>query len=176
MIKPPETIFAFIDSQNLKRGVENQIYDKRGDLIYPGWPLSFKKLRLYLKNKFKVSKAFLFIGRVPGNESLYADLASFGYQMVYKPTLQFTNPSGALETKGNVDAELVLHTMIEFRNYDKAIIVAGDGDYFCLVEYLEKRHKLGNLLIPNKNRYSKLLNPFAKYMVFISDLESSLRR
>jgi hypothetical protein len=176
MNNPPETFFAFIDSQNLKRSVENQIYNSKDRLVYPGWPLCFKKFRLYLRNKFKVSKAILFIGRVPGNEGLYANLESFGYEMVYKPTLQFKNSSGDIETKGNVDAELVLHTMIEFHNYDRAIIVAGDGDYFCLVEYLEKRQKLGNLLIPNKNRYSKLLNPFAKYMVFISDLESSLRR
>ena len=31
--------------------------------------------------------------------------------------------------KGNVDAELVLHTMIEYKHFDKAIIVSGDGDF-----------------------------------------------
>jgi uncharacterized LabA/DUF88 family protein len=40
-------------------------------------------------------------------------------------------PSGRV--KGNVDAELVLHTMIEYDNYSKAIIISGDGDFFCLV-------------------------------------------
>ena len=42
-------------------------------------------------------------------------------------------------TKGNVDAELVLHSMIEYSKYDKAIIASGDGDFRCLIEYLEKK-------------------------------------
>jgi len=32
--------------------------------------------------------------------------------------------------------------MIEYNNYDKAIIVSGDGDFHCLVEYLEEKEKL----------------------------------
>ncbi len=111
-----------------------------------------------------------------GNEGLYQNLASFGYQMEYKPTLQYINGDNKPQTKGNVDAELVLHTMIEYNNFDKAIIVSGDGDYFCLVEYLEKNNKLIHLMIPNKYQYSSLLRPYAKFMVFISDLENNLKK
>ncbi len=32
------------------------------------------------------------------------------------------------EVKGNVDSELVLNAITEISNYNKAIIVAGDGD------------------------------------------------
>jgi len=46
------------------------------------------------------------------------------------------------KVKGNVDAELVLHTMIEYLNYDRALLVTGDGDFFCLVDYLIKKNKL----------------------------------
>jgi uncharacterized LabA/DUF88 family protein len=81
-----------------------------------------------------------------------------------------------METKGNVDSELVLHTMIEFNNYDKAIVVAGDGDYFCLAEHLENNNKLKHIMIPNKFRYSRLLNTYIKYIVFVSDLKTSLKR
>ena len=56
-------------------------------------------------------------------------------------------PNG--EVKGNVDAELVLHTMIEYTNYDKALIVTGYGDFYCLVDYLLSNNKLLNLMIPN---------------------------
>lgn len=78
--------------------------------------------------------------------------------------------------KGNVDAELVLHSMIELPNYDKAIIVAGDGDYCCLLDYLKKNNKLAKLAIPNKYSYSSLLKPYLPYAVYISDLKSSLER
>ena len=48
-----------------------------------------------------------------------------------------------------MDAELVLHAMIEYPNYDKAIVVSGDGDFHCLIEYLEKQGKLARVLILN---------------------------
>ena len=41
--------------------------------------------------------------------------------------------------KGNVDAELVLHSAaIEYDNYDKAIVITSDGDFRCLFEYLKE--------------------------------------
>lgn len=166
-------IYAFIDSQNLNLGVKNDIV-RQGKIIYTGWPLDFKSFFIYLKTKYNVAKAFLFIGKVPGNEGLYASLTSFGYQLVFKPTLQYVNSDNQPQTKGNVDAELVLHTMIQLTNFDKAIIVAGDGDYYCLVEYLVRNNRLLHIMIPNKYSYSQLLTPFVKYMVFVSDLKNSL--
>jgi uncharacterized LabA/DUF88 family protein len=78
--------------------------------------------------------------------------------------------------KGNIDAELVLNSMIEYKNYDKAIIVTGDGDFYCLIKYLEENNKLKRLLIPNAEKYSKLLKkPAAKKIKFISALKSKLK-
>lgn len=81
-------------------------------------------------------------------------------------------PSG--KPKGNIDAELVLHTMLEFPNYDKAVIVAGDGDYYCLIEHLRKQNKLKKLIIPNRFEYSSLLRKFAPDMAFVNDLRGKL--
>jgi uncharacterized LabA/DUF88 family protein len=135
--------------------------------------LDFKKFYVYLKDKFNVSKAFLFIGKVDSNESLYAFLEKSGYTMIYKPTMEYDD-AGGKKIKGNVDAELVLHSIIEYPNYDKAIIVAGDGDYHCLIEYLASKNKLFHVLIPNRYRYSSLLRKFSNYFVFVSDLRSKL--
>jgi Protein of unknown function DUF88. len=175
LLTKKEIIYAFIDSQNLNLGVKKDLYSKDGTRFYKGWKLNFKKFYFYLKTKFNVSKAIIFIGRVPGNESLYTYLTSIGYEIEFKPTLTYHNGDGITETKGNVDAELILHTMVEFTNFDKAIIVAGDGDYFCLIDYLEKSGKLLHVIIPNKYRYSKLLKPFNKYLVFVTDLKGSLK-
>ncbi|MBI2589348.1 NYN domain-containing protein [Candidatus Saccharibacteria bacterium] len=65
--------------------------------------------------------------------------------------------------KGNVDADLVLWTMKEMKNYDKAVIVSGDGDFYSLIEYLEKENKLLKLLTPSIH-YSGLLKPFEAYI------------
>lgn len=152
--------FAFIDSQNLNLGVKSQ-----------GWQLDWRKFRQYLRNKYNVSKAFLFIGYKPGNEDLYTQLQKNGYVVILKPTL--TLPNGTV--KGNVDAELVLHTMIEFRNYNKAIIVSGDGDFHYLIEYLESKTKLAYVLTPNKY-YSRLFKDFSKYVVRLDWLKQSLEQ
>ena len=170
MINKELTIYAFIDSQNLNLSIQKNITDPvSGRIIYQGWKLDFKRFFVYLKDKYKVNKAFLFIGFVPGNESLYKSLQEFGYILIFKPTLSFTKGKDKL-IKGNVDAELILHTMIELSNFDKSIIVAGDGDYYCLIEYLEKQNKLLHIFIPNKFRYSSLLRKYIKYFVYVTDL------
>ncbi|MFZ4591537.1 MAG: NYN domain-containing protein [Ignavibacteria bacterium] len=151
--------FAFIDSQNLNLSTLNQ-----------GWKLDFKRFRIYLKDKFDVTNAFLFIGYDPTNSNLYTSLQTYGYIIVFKPTL--TLPTG--KTKGNIDAELVLHTMIEYDNFDKAVIVTGDGDFYCLVEYLTKHNKIEKLIIPDKNKYSSLLRKFIPNILFMNGLKGKL--
>ena len=156
--------YAFIDSQNLNLGIKGC-----------GWDLDFAKFYIYLKDKYKVEKPFLFIGYVPGNEALYTFLQKAGYIVVFKPTLEYQK-DGEIHRKGNVDAELVLHTMIEYSNYAKAIIISGDGDFHCLIEYLEKNEKLGRIIIPNRRSYSQLLWKFRKYMDYMNNLNNKLKR
>lgn len=151
--------YAFIDSQNLNLAIREQ-----------GWALDFKRFRRYLEDKYRVTKAFNFIGYLPTSESLYTSLQEYGYILIFKPTLSL--PDGRV--KGNIDAELVLHTMIEYPNYDKAIIVTGDGDFYCLIDYLKKQNKLGRLIIPNRYKFSSLLRKFASDMVFMNELRSKL--
>jgi len=151
--------YAFIDSQNLNLSIQEQ-----------GWKLDFGRFRIYLKDQYGVDKAYLFIGYVPTNESLYISLQNSGYILVFKPTLIL--PSG--KPKGNVDAELVMHAMIEYPNYEKAVVVTGDGDYYCLVDYLRKNGKLLRLIVPNRYKYSSLLRKFASQISFMNDLRGKL--
>ena len=158
-----EKIYAFIDSQNLNLGIRSA-----------GWQLDFRKFRIYLRNKYDVEKAFLFLGYVSGNEKLYTNLQRYGYIIIFKPTLEFKN-GRRQKIKGNVDAELVLHSVMEKDNYDRAIIVSGDGDFYCLVEYLVNLRKLEKILVPNY-KYSRLLKHFIKYIVHLQKARESLER
>ena len=151
--------YAFIDSQNLNLSIRRQ-----------NWRLDFKRFRKYIEDKYNVTKAFIFIGYVVTNESLYARLQDYGYILIFKPTLIL--PDG--KPKGNIDAELVLHSMIEYPNYDKAVIISGDGDFYCLIEYLKSRDKLLKLVIPNRYSFSSLLRRFAPYMLFMNGLRNKL--
>jgi len=151
--------YAFIDSQNLNLAIRQQ-----------GWILDFRRFRRYLHDKYHIGKAYLFIGYIPTNQSLYTSLQDDGYILIFKPTLIL--PDG--KVKGNVDAELVLHTMIELPKYDRAVIVSGDGDFYCLIEYLHKQNKLEKLIIPDRNQYSSLLKKFMPYITFMNDLKTKL--
>lgn len=138
--------FAFIDSQNLNKAIENQ-----------GWKLDYQKFFVYLKEKYRVQKAFLFFGYIPKYEGLYDYLKRCGYILIFKPVLSYFDRS----VKGNTDAELVLQAMIQYNNFDKAVIVSGDGDFYCLIDYFNSNNKLECLIIPDAHRYSGLLKPFA---------------
>jgi len=157
-----ENNYAFIDSQNLYRGVQAS-----------GWQVDYRKLRLYLKNKYSVQRAYLFIGYLEGNEGLYQMLQEMGYILIFKPTMVIRK-NGNETVKGNVDAELVLHaSAITYNDYDKAIIISNDGDFYCLVKFLDERDKLLKLLAPSKH-YSGLLRKYDGYIVRIDKLRKSL--
>ena len=161
-IMQKKKIYAFIDSQNLNLGVRSQ-----------GWKLDFARFRVYLADKYRVEKAYLFIGFLGGNEDLYTYLQESGYICIFKPTLPI-KLDGRVVVKGNVDAELVLHTMIEYPHYSQAVIVSGDGDFRCLIEYLVKKNKLLKMIVPNKH-YSSLLREFAQYIVNIQEVKHKLQ-
>jgi len=155
--------YAFIDSQNLNLGVRSQ-----------GWILDFVRFRRFLKDKYLIGKAYLFIGFVPENQMLYTELQKAGYICIFKPTLEIKK-DGKAKVKGNVDAELVLRAMIEYPNYEKAVIVSGDGDFYCLIEYLIKQNKLGKIIVPN-NRFSSLLKKFSNFIVNIQLFKGKLTK
>jgi uncharacterized LabA/DUF88 family protein len=159
--KPAIQNYAFIDGQNLNQGIQSL-----------GWRLDFKKFRIYLKDKYQITKVYYFVGYLAKNEPLYDFLKKAGFVLIFKPTLERSN--GAV--KGNCDAELVLQAMIEYSRYDKAVIVTGDGDFTCLIDYLRYKGKLAMVLIPNENRYSSLIRRATqgRYRAFISDLRPRL--
>lgn len=105
---------------------------------------------------------------------MYTKLQEDGYICVFKPTLLLKDG----KVKGNVDAELVLHSIIEFSNYNQAVIVSGDGDFYCLIEYFIGKNKLRKVLAPNQYSYSSLLDrlstPENNILHFINFLREKL--
>jgi uncharacterized LabA/DUF88 family protein len=63
--------------------------------------------------------------------------------------------------------------MKELPNYHRAVIVSGDGDFYCLVEYLAAKGRLAKLLTPN-DHYSNLFNRYEKYIIRLDRLKKQL--
>ncbi len=178
--------YAFIDSQNLNLGTQRM-----------GWKLDWRKFRQYLAKEYGVTKAYMFIGYMTENEALYEYMHELGYLVVLKPTVDVNaqqhdkdkdqksdidnSPKNSEHkeekekstVKGNVDAELVLYAMKELPNYQQAIIVSGDGDFFSLAEYLDEKGRLSRILAPNW-QYSSLLKPFESKIVRLDQLRRQL--
>jgi len=170
-----QNVYAFIDSQNLNVGTQKF-----------GWKMNWIRFRQWLTEEYGVTKAFMFIGYIPENEALYEQMYEAGFMVVLKQTYDMTKvheePKPVAEggkeeekrpIKGNIDADLVLWAMKELSNYDKAIIVSGDGDFFSLVEYLESKKRLGHILTPS-GHYSQLYNKYESYVVRLDQFKRTL--
>ena len=160
LIKQTITNYAFIDSQNLNLGIQKL-----------GWKLDYKKFRVYLKEKYAVEKAYMFIGFVSEYQKLYDRLQESGFILNFKPTI----PDEDGKIKGNVDADIVLSAMINWNNYEKAIIVSSDGDFYSLVTHLYKCNKLETVLSPDYDECSSLLKQKAMEKInFMNNLKNKL--
>lgn len=153
-MKNKENNYAFIDSQNLYRGIKSQ-----------KWLLDWERFRVYLREKYGVSVAYLFIGYIPEHNDLYDGLQKAGFVLKFKPVL----PNGKDGVKGNVDADLVLQAMIDKDVYDKAVLVSSDGDFYSLVRYLYDNGKLKMVMSPHSDTCSSLLKKTAKEKIVYMD-------
>ena len=126
VVTQPKGNYAFIDGTNLHLSTK-----------YLGWLIDWRAFREYLQKRHNVTHALYFVGYMQQYEWIYNYLKRYGYELVHKPILTLPNR----KMKGNCDTELVLHAMIELEKYDRAVIVTGDGDMGCLVEYLSSINK-----------------------------------
>ena len=136
---------AFIDGQNLHLGT-----------MQNGWKVDYGKFRVYLKDKYHISEAYYFLGYVSETEQdLYNNLQKAGFIVSFKDH----NPAMLAQKKGNVDTDIVFEVMknlIDNKDFNKIVLVSGDGDYKKLVDYLIKKNKFEKILFPNKNFASSL--------------------
>lgn len=140
-----ENNLAFIDGQNLHLGTTQN-----------NWKVDLKKFRIYLKDKYHITEAYYFLGYVSDAEQdLYNNLQKSGFIVLFKEH----NPALKGTKKGNVDTDLVFEVMknlIDNKNFDKIVLVSGDGDYKKVVDYLIKKNKFKKILFPNKKFASSL--------------------
>ena len=160
-MKKDLTNFAFIDSQNIHLGIQEL-----------GWKLDYRRFRVYLREKYAVGTAYLFLGYLPEQQTMYSSLQKSGYVLIFKPILM--RPGG--KPKGNIDAELVLQTMIDYDKYERAVIATSDGDFHCVVKYLRKQRKLEVVLSPGEKTCSALLKKGAGGRLrYLEVLENKLK-
>jgi uncharacterized LabA/DUF88 family protein len=132
-----------------------------------GFDIDYKKLRGWLRQKYNPKKVYLFIGLVPERVKFYEYLQNCGYILIFKQTV-----SVGEKIKGNCDAELVLKTTSDFyeKEFDSTILITGDGDFGCLIEFLRDKNSITEVLAPDENKCSILIKNKNIKITFLNDL------
>lgn len=162
-MKNKENNFAYIDGANLHRGLH--------DL---GWKLDYARFRVWLSDKYHISRAYIFIGLIPKYKDLYQYLQESGFTLVFKEVVY----GGDGKPKGNCDADLVLQAVRDSyeHNFDNAVIVSSDGDYASLARFLKEQGKLRIVLSPHtKDQCSILLKRLNVPIGYVNDQRSILQ-
>ena len=106
-----------------------------------------KNLKNYLvdliKNKGqKLDDATLIlINRHLQRVKFYLKLEQFGYDLFLKPVKMYDQEDGMTRRKANCDADMAFHLMKEKDNFNRVVILSGDGDFLPVLKYLRKLGK-----------------------------------
>jgi uncharacterized LabA/DUF88 family protein len=123
------SVYVFIDASNIIYGCKDA-----------GWKMDFKKLIHYLRQRFRAQRIIYYAGKDAknGKQAIFYDkLNRLGYELKLVSVKTFRDGS----RKADVDARLVFEAMRFIYNYESAIFLTGDGDYYWLLEYLLKSGK-----------------------------------
>ena len=127
------TKFAFIDSQNLKKSVEEI-----------GKEIDYRRFRLWLRNKKGVDRAIMYFGYMRGQQAHYEFLEQCGFELVFRPVEERLG-----RKKANVDICLTISVLDQVDDITSAYLVTSDGDFYDLALRLEELGKFGGVISPS---------------------------
>ncbi|MFZ2167253.1 MAG: NYN domain-containing protein [Minisyncoccia bacterium] len=154
---------AYIDGANLHNGVKSL-----------SWDFDYRRFRVWLREKYSIEQAYLFIGMMPKYAELYTKLQEQGYTLVFKDVI-YDNTGKA---KGNCDADLVVAAMQDaYENkFDAGVLVSSDGDYAPLVKFLITKKKMLTVVSPYETqKCSVLLKRTGAKIAYIADQKNILQ-
>ncbi len=161
MIKKQNNV-AYIDGANLHKGIASF-----------GWKLDYKRFRVWLREKYGIGQAYIFLGLLPKYKDLYENLQKAGFTLIFKEVIY----DGDGKAKGNCDADLVVHAMKD--SYEgsigRVLLVSSDGDYTPLVKFLISKDKMLAVLSPyDTKKCSVLLKKTGVKISYINEQKSIL--
>ena len=67
----------------------------------------------------------------------YLKLQKFGYELHLKPVKLYDQEDGSTKRKANCDVDMAFYLMKEKDNFDRVIILSGDGDFLPILKHLK---------------------------------------
>lgn len=129
--------------------------------------INLEKLKEYLNKllinegkKFSDAQLILF-DRHLQRVKFYSKLKEFGYQLFLKPVKIYFKEDGSTEKKANCDVDMSFWLMREKENYDRVVILSGDGDFLPVLKYLQNELKKEVFILARGERTAKEIRLFA---------------
>jgi len=120
-------------------GVE--IHDFKFDYL-KNESVSVNELEKYLSTFIKTKgeklpdAILLLINRHLQRVKFYQKLEKFGYELHLKPVKLYDQEDGGTKKKANCDVDMAFYLMKEKDNFDRVIILSGDGDFLPVLKHL----------------------------------------
>ena len=170
---PTERIALFIDGANL--------YATAKAL---GFDIDYKRLLALFRTKGQLVRALYYTALAEDQEySSIRPLVDWldynGYQMVTKPTKEFTDSFGRRKIKGNMDIELTVDAMRLAESLDHVVIFTGDGDFRALVGALQQNDKRVSVIYTLQTQPPMVADELrrqADQFIDLADLEDQICR
>ena len=93
------------------------------------------------RGKYMNDAALLLISRHLQRVRFYLKLQKFGYELYLKPVKLYEQDDGTTRRKANCDVEMAFYLMKEKENFDRVIVLSGDGDFLPVLKYLRSNGK-----------------------------------
>lgn len=147
--------YGFIDANNLILGLKKL-----------GIKLDYFQFFRFLKDKYRIDKAFWIVGYRKEFESIYKNLKKAGFTLLFKKTSK-----GKGIVKGNVDILLAVQSFRSLHHFDRFVLVSGDGDFLDLIYFMREQGKEVKICVPNKKTFSQLFKSFEGQCVYLENIE-----
>ncbi len=100
-----------------------------------------KHLLALLPDKNLSEANVVLIGRHLQRVKFYLRLEQFGYDLFLKPVKLYEQEDGTTRRKANCDVDMAFHLMKEKDNFERVIVLSGDGDFLPVLKYLKSQNK-----------------------------------
>jgi len=128
-----ERVGLFIDGSNLYSTARSLNFD-----------IDYKNLLDLFQSRSRLVRAFYYTALLDDQDyspirPLVDWLDYNGYNIVTKPTKEYTDAAGRRKIKGSMDIELATDMMEMADNLDHVVLFSGDGDFRRLVEAVQRK-------------------------------------
>lgn len=146
-----------------------------------GWFADPKKILSFIEKEGTIVDAFYYIGQdapPEAKQKAFLDaLPSMGYTLVTKPIKTiYDTKTGTTKRKANLDIEIVLDMFNTIENYDKAVLISGDGDFERALTLLRARGKQFTVLATDKFIARELLNVAGRHYIRLDSIKKEVEK